>query len=162
MNPASVAPLNVVLVEPEIPQNAGNIGRTCVGLGARLHFVGQLGFSLDDRDLKRAGLDYWPKLDWLRHPSWHDFLASVPKEADLALFSTHGHASFWERAYRTPCYLVFGSESRGFPPSFYERYADKLVRIPVRPDIRSLNLSTAVGIAAYEAARQNNIVPEKL
>lgn len=146
--------VNIVLVNPEIPQNTGNIGRTCVGLGATLHLVGKLGFSLDDKNLKRAGLDYWPKLKLVLHADWPAFLSTVPKDADVALFSTKGKISFWDRRYRAPLYLVFGSESGGFPPSFYREHQDRLVRIPVSADIRSLNLSTAAGIAAFEAVRQ--------
>ncbi|MCG3205561.1 MAG: tRNA (cytidine(34)-2'-O)-methyltransferase [Elusimicrobia bacterium] len=145
--------LNIVLIEPEIPQNTGNIGRTCVGLDATLHLVGQLGFSLDEKDLKRAGLDYWPKLKLKRHDRWESFLASIEPTASLTFFSTHGTQSLWEVSFQFPCYLVFGSESRGFPPSFYERYKNSLVRIPTTGPIRSLNLSTAVGIAAFEAVR---------
>ncbi len=146
--------MNIVLMEPEIPQNTGNIGRTCVGLKATLHLVGELGFSLNEKDLKRAGLDYWPKLKMERHKSWDEFLAHVPPEADLCFFSTHGTLSLWDRKFRPPLYLIFGSESRGFPPSFYRRYKDQLIKIPIQKDIRSLNLATAVGVAAYEAARQ--------
>ena len=146
--------LNIVLIEPEIPQNTGNIGRTCVGLGAALHLVGELGFSLRQRELKRAGLDYWPKLRWTRHRDWAAFVSEVPAGADLCFFSTHGETSFWEKRFRTPVFLVFGSESRGFPPAFYRDYKDRLYRIPVRNEIRSLNLATAVGVAAFEAQRQ--------
>jgi tRNA (cytidine/uridine-2'-O-)-methyltransferase len=146
--------IHLVLINPEIPPNTGNVGRTCVGLGATLHLVGKLGFSLDDRDLKRAGLDYWPRLKLKIHADWAAFEASVPAAAELHFFSTHGTVTFWEKRYSSPCYLVFGSESRGFPPEFYSRYKEKLVRIPVTSEIRSLNLSVAAGIAAFEAARQ--------
>jgi len=148
--------INIVLIEPEIPQNTGNIGRTCVGLGARLILVGQPGFSLEDKDIKRAGLDYWPKLQLEKFDTWEDFEAALPPDADLKVFSTHGRASFWDENYRKPLYLVFGSESRGLPPSLYRRLSDKLLHIPHGKDIRSLNLSTAVGIAAYEAVRELN------
>lgn len=151
--PAS-ASLHVVLVEPEIPQNTGNIGRTCVGLGATLHLVGKLGFSLEEKDLKRAGLDYWPKLNLERHDKWNDFLATLPSDASLYFLSTHGAESIWATTFRAPCYLIFGSESRGLPPSFYERYKSSLIRIPIDPAIRSLNLATAVGVTAFEASRQ--------
>ena len=147
-------PLHIVLVEPEIPGNTGNAGRTCVGLGAPLHLVGRLGFSINERELKRAGLDYWPKLAFRSYADWPTFLATLPKDADLCFFSTKGTVSLWEKRFVRPSYLVFGSESRGFPPSFYETYRDRLVRIPVCPEIRSLNLATAVGVAAFEAARQ--------
>ncbi len=146
--------LHIVLVEPEIPQNTGNIGRTCVGLDATLHLVGKIGFSLADKDLKRAGLDYWPKLKIERHLAWEEFLARRNLESQMVFFSTHGKKSLWDIKIQSPCYLVFGSESRGFPPSFYERYADDLVRIPINGEIRSLNLSTSAGVAAFEAMRQ--------
>ncbi len=146
--------IHVVLVEPEIPPNTGNIGRTCLAVGGTLHLVGELGFSLSNRELKRAGLDYWPNLAVERHSKWDQFLSTVPEKADLVFFSTRGRTSLWERAYTSPCYLVFGSESRGFPRTFYELYRDRLVRIPVQPPIRSLNLSTAAGVAIFEALRQ--------
>lgn len=150
----SSEPLHVVLVEPEIPQNAGNIGRTCVALGARLHLVGRLGFSLEDREVKRAGLDYWKHLALTVHDTWDAFLAATPKEAAMSFFSTRGTRPFWDAPCAAPAYLVFGSESRGLPPSFYGRYADGLVRIPQAEAARSLNLATAVGVAAYDAARR--------
>lgn len=146
--------LNVVLIEPEIPQNTGNVGRSCVGLGARLHLVGKLGFSLDSAQLKRAGLDYWPKLDLHIHESWECFMKTVSQEADFSFFSTHGTLSYWDKEYRFPQYLIFGSESRGFPVAFYQRYLDQLIRIPIASSIRSLNLATAVGVALFEVKRQ--------
>lgn len=146
--------LHLVLIEPEIPPNTGNVGRTCVGLGATLHLVGKLGFSLEDKNLKRAGLDYWPKLNFRVHADWPSFEKLIPAHADVNFFSTHGQKSFWEKKYFSPCYLIFGSESRGFPSAFYERYKEKLIRIPVSGDIRSLNLSVAAGVAAFEASRQ--------
>jgi tRNA (cytidine/uridine-2'-O-)-methyltransferase len=146
--------LHIVLVEPEIPQNTGNIGRTCVGLGATLHLVGELGFSLEAKDVKRAGLDYWAHLKLMRHLTWDAFEAALPAEASLFFFSTKGSSSLWDMRFRAPVYFVFGSESRGLPPSFYKRFRESLVRIPIEKEIRSLNLATAVGIAAYDAARQ--------
>ncbi len=147
-----------MLVEPEIPQNTGNVGRTCVGLGATLHLVGRLGFSLEERALKRAGLDYWPKLRLQVHPDWNAFLNSTSSpgqgEGNMFFFSTKGRKSLWEAKIAAPAYLVFGKESSGFPPRFYTEYEDKLLRIPVLDTIRSLNLATAVGVAAFEAARQ--------
>lgn len=150
----SSEPLHVVLIEPEIPQNTGNIGRTCVAVGARLHLVGRLGFSVDDRDVKRAGLDYWKHLKLSLHATWDLFLSTIPQDAALSFFSTHGSGLFWDSPVVSPQYLVFGSESRGLPPSFYERYRDRLVKIPQNPGARSLNLGTAAGIAAYDAARR--------
>jgi len=148
------ASINIVLIEPEIPQNTGNIGRTCVGLGATLHLVGRLGFSLEDKTLQRAGLDYWPKLALERYADWENFLSSVPPGSDLSFFSTHGKKSLWQKKFGTRSYLVFGSESRGFPAAIYQTYESDLIRIPIGPGIRSLNLATAAGVAAFEAARQ--------
>lgn len=149
--------LHIVLIEPEIPQNTGNVGRTCVGLGVELHLVGPLGFSLDSSQLKRAGLDYWPKLKLSLHPTWEDFLKVIPSDADFCFFSTHGTMSLWEKKFKSPTVLIFGSESKGFPKPFYEKFSNQLIRIPVGPDIRSLNLATAVGAAAFEAVRQQQL-----
>jgi tRNA (cytidine/uridine-2'-O-)-methyltransferase len=146
--------LNLVLINPEIPPNTGNVGRTCIGLGATLHLIEPLGFSLEDKYLKRAGLDYWPQIDLRRHLSWDFFLQSLEPDAKLYFFSTHGEKTFWDVRFESPCYLVFGSESHGFPSDFYTRYKTDLVRIPVSSNIRSLNLATAAGSAAFEVARQ--------
>lgn len=150
---SSESPLNIVLVEPEIPQNTGNVGRTCVGLGATLHLVGKLGFSLDESALKRAGLDYWPKLNLKLYANWETFMGGLDP-SQLFFFSTKGKKSLWNTRFSTPAYLIFGQESRGFPPHFYHDYEEKLIRIPVLNTIRSLNLATAVGVVAFEAARQ--------
>lgn len=149
--------LHIVLIEPEIPGNTGNVGRTCVGLGVPLHIVGKIGFKLDDAHLKRAGLDYWPKLKLKLYANWDTFLASLPAETNLYFLSTKGITSIWDVKFASPAYVIFGSESRGFPPSFYQTYQDKLVRIPIRDDIRSLNLATAAGVVAFEVARQLQI-----
>jgi len=141
-------------VNPEIPQNTGNVGRTCVGLGAKLHLVGQLGFSLEAAALRRAGLDYWKKLSLSRAETWDDFLSQIEPNAQLTFFSTHGQHSLWGWTFEEPSYLIFGAESAGLPRSFYETYKDRLVRIPINKEIRSLNLATAVGVAAFEAVRQ--------
>lgn len=146
--------LHIVLVEPEIPENTGNVGRTCVALGCPLHLVGRLGFSLEEKRIRRSGLDYWPNLDVTHHATWEAFEKSLVDGARLYFLSTKGRRSVWETAFEKPCYLVFGSESRGLPPSFYKRFYDRLTRIPMRNGIRSLNLGTAVGVATYEAARQ--------
>lgn len=146
--------LHVVLVEPEIPQNAGNVGRTCLALGARLHLVGPLGFSLDAAQVKRAGLDYWDKVDLAVHAAWKDFLAQVPTGAQMTFLSARGRRDLWDAPVEPPLYLIFGSESRGLPPSLYRRHDDALVRLPMTGAVRSLNLATAVGIAAYDAARR--------
>lgn len=150
-------PLHIVLVEPEIPQNAGNVGRTCLAIGARLHLVGRLGFSLDEKNLRRAGLDYWANVDLAVHPDWDSFIAGVPAGAQLAFLSSRGNRDFWDVPLAPPTYLVFGSESRGLPPSFYQRHDDALFRLPMTGAVRSLNLATAAGIAAYDAARRLNL-----
>lgn len=154
--------LKVVLVEPEIPANTGNIARTCLTLDAELHLVGRLGFSLADKDLKRAGMDYWPQVKSFRHVTWGDFEASLPPGAKLHFFSTKGTRAHWDARFEAGDYLVFGRESSGFPPDFYERYRERLVTLP-QPGkgARSLNLSVAVGIGLYEAYRQIRESPER-
>ncbi len=147
--------LHVVLIEPEIPWNTGNVGRTCLGAGAELHLVGCLGFQLDDKQVQRAGLDYWEKVVVNRHDTWEKFLEAIPKDAALFFFSTKGTQLYWDIAFPDEAYLIFGKETAGFPKSFYEIYQDKLYRIPqVDESIRSLNLSTSAGIVLFEALRQ--------
>jgi tRNA (cytidine/uridine-2'-O-)-methyltransferase len=146
---------HVVLVEPEIPSNTGNIGRTCLALDATLHLVGRLGFHLDDKELKRAGLDYWKSVKVMRHTTWDDFESSLPPDTSLHFFSTQGRTPHWEARYQMGDYLVFGRETSGLPPEFYERFRERLVVIPQSGGtIRSLNLATAAGIGLYEAYRQ--------
>ncbi len=146
---------HVVLIEPEIPWNTGNIGRTCLGAGAELHLVGRLGFHLDNKQVQRAGLDYWEKVKLHRHDSWEKFLESLSKDAALFFFSTKGKKTLWEASFPDGAYLIFGKETAGFPKKFYEVYKEKLYRIPQQEDaIRSLNLSTAAGIVLFEALRQ--------
>ncbi len=146
---------HVVLIEPEIPWNTGNIGRTCLGAGANLHLVGRLGFHLDNKQVQRAGLDYWEKVKLYRHDTWEGFLESLPAKSELFFFSTKGKQAYWDIEYPKGSYLVFGKETAGFPKKFYEVYKEKLYRIPQQgEDIRSLNLSTAVGIVLFEALRQ--------
>lgn len=146
--------LNVVLHEPEIPANTGNIGRTCVATGTRLHLIKPLGFSLDEKNLRRAGLDYWPHLDVTVYESFEDFLEKNPG-AKLYMASTKGHRMYTEAAYEPDCYLMFGKESAGIPEEILLDYEDTTVRIPMNPEIRSLNLSNSVAIMVYEALRQN-------
>ena len=146
--------MNVVLVEPEIHQNVGNVGRTCVGTGTPLHLVGKLGFSLDDKHLKRAGLDYWPRLDLRLHPSFEAFLQTAGADPNLLFFSAEGERDFWSAPYAPETALVFGKESAGLPPSLRARYRDRLYRVPHSKSIRSLNLATCVGVVLYEALRQ--------
>lgn len=145
--------LKVVLIEPEIPWNTGNIGRTCDAAGAQLHLVGKLGFSLSERRLKRAGLDYWERLAPVRHESLESFLHIVPPGEPLLGFSAEGEKTFREAPYAPGCWLVFGSESRGLPPALRERLKDRLYRIPMRAPARSLNLSTAAAVVLFEALR---------
>ena len=146
--------MNVVLLEPEIHWNTGNIGRTCLGLGARLHLVEPLGFSLDAKEVRRAGLDYWDKVDLKVHKSWKDLVLSVPDTHGLRFFSADGVQDFWQAPYEPDCWLVFGKESVGLPKDLRERHHAETYRIPHSDSIRSLNLSTAVGIVLYEAARK--------
>ncbi len=146
---------HVVLIEPEIPWNTGNIGRTCLGAGAELHLVGRLGFHLDNKQVERAGLDYWEKVTVHRYESWDQFLESLPPDAPLFFFSTKGKAGLWDASFHDGSYLVFGKETAGFPKNFYEDYQERMYRIPQQEEgIRSLNLSTAVGIVLYEGLRQ--------
>ena len=146
--------LNIVLVEPEIPGNTGNIGRTCVGNNAALHLVGKLGFSLRDKYLKRSGLDYWPMLDLKIHPDWDAFLTHAGPGAKLFFFEKDGARNLWDAAFTDDCYLIFGSETRGFPPRISREHGDEFYRIPMTGPIRSLNLAAAAAVAAYEAIRQ--------
>ena len=150
-----MTPFHIVLVAPEIPQNTGTIGRLAVVTGAVLHLVDPLGFSLEDKYLKRAGLDYWQFLDLHRWSDWEDFLGSLDSAARLLFFSTHGEKSYFAEAYRPGDYLVFGKESAGLPREFYTRYRESLRVIPMPGEhSRSLNLANAVSIVLYEALRQ--------
>ena len=144
--------LKVVLIEPEIPWNAGNIGRTCLAAGAELHLVGRLGFSLSERRLRRAGLDYWEKLTVIQHESVEAFLAKA-NEGDLLAFAPEGEKEHWDGPYGPDTWLVFGSESRGLSPALRERWRARLRRIPMRPEARSLNLSSCAAIVLFEARR---------
>ncbi len=146
----SEAPLHVVLVEPEIPPNTGNVARLCAATGCVLHLVDPLGFSIDDRALKRAGLDYWPAVSLVRHASLDAFLASF--EGALWLFSTRARQSYDAAAFQRGDALVFGKETAGLPQSLLDAHPGRALRIPMREGaVRSLNLSTAVGIVAYAA-----------
>ena len=148
---------DVVLHEPEIPNNTGNIGRTCLGAGARLHLVKPLGFSLGSREVKRAGLDYWHRVAL---SVWDDFDAFLkeydPLPHEMALFTKNGTAPFWEMPSPDRLFLVFGSETRGLPESLLSRWREQTYNIPISREIRCLNLSTAVGIALYESCRAAN------
>jgi tRNA (cytidine/uridine-2'-O-)-methyltransferase len=145
--------LNVVLVEPEIPPNTGNIARLCLAAGARLHLVEPLGFSLDEKALHRAGMDYWHLCDVKRWASLAELQASEPT-ARYFFFTTKASNVYWDEAFQDGDFLVFGRESRGLPESLLRENAEACLTIPMQPDARSLNLATSVGIALYEAKRQ--------
>ena len=146
--------LNIVLVEPEIPQNTGNIARTCACVGARLHLIEPMGFRLTQRNLARAGCDYWDEVDIVHWPSVHEFLGAHDGD-ELHLFTGRAERSYTDAVYGDEAYLLFGRESRGIDPEILERYEARCVRIPMREGLRSLNLSNSVAIAAYEALRQH-------
>jgi tRNA (cytidine/uridine-2'-O-)-methyltransferase len=143
-----------VLVEPQIPPNTGNVARLCSVTEVRLHLVGPLGFSIADKDLRRAGLDYWAQLWRAVHTNLDEFLEQLPEGARLHLFTARATRSLWEVRYQPGDYLVFGSEPHGLPASFLLKYPECQVSIPMRPGARSLNLSTSVGVGVYEALRQ--------
>lgn len=145
--------LHIVLYQPEIPQNAGNIGRTCVALGAKLWLVGPLGFRMDERHLRRAGLDYWQHLNWELVDDWAELRERLPAPGPW-LFTKTASRLYTTAAFRAGDVLVFGSETQGLPPSVLQAAADRCLRIPMREQARSLNLACAVAIAAYEAVRQ--------
>ena len=147
--------LNIVLIEPEIPQNTGNIARTCAATGATLHLIEPLGFSLNDKYMKRAGLDYWDKLDVRVYPSYEDFLAKNPG-AEIYYFSKKAHHLYSDVPYPDEVYLMFGKETKGIPESILLANELKTVRMPMREGLRSLNLSNCVAIAVYEALRQHD------
>ena len=146
--------LHIVLHQPEIPQNTGSIGRTCMATGARLHLIRPLGFVIDDTKLKRAGLDYWKELDVEIHDGWSAFRAAYP-EAPLWYFTTKARRRHDEVAYGERAFLVFGRETAGLPNELLEDCPDCCLRIPIIAKARSLNLSVAVGVAAFEALRQS-------
>lgn len=144
--------LNIVLVEPEIPQNTGNVARTCAVTGARLHLVGPLGFSIDDRHLKRAGLDYWHMLDVTCYDSLTDFFSRNP--GPFFFFSSKARRVYTDVRYPAGCYLLFGRETAGLPEELLLRHADTAVRMPMLAGARCLNLSNSVAVGAYEVLRQ--------
>ena len=145
----------MVLVEPEIHWNTGNAGRTCLAAGARLHLVEPLGFSLDEREVRHAGLDYWPRVAPRVWPCWADFEAALPGLGAPWFFSSEGRLDLWDAPFEEPAVLVFGKESVGLSPELRARHAHRLVRLPMLdPELRSLNLSTCVGVALYELLRR--------
>lgn len=180
--------MNIVLFEPQIPQNTGNIARTCVGTNSTLHLVGRLGFSLSDRYLRRAGLDYWKNLDLKVHKDWDTFLAFCLKTRDcfvpsgtapflrrnedgdaschsrtggnlaLFFFEKDAQKDLWEAKFQPGSYLIFGSETTGFSQEILQNYHEHFYKIPMTGPIRSLNLSSAVAVALYESLRQTSIL----
>jgi tRNA (cytidine/uridine-2'-O-)-methyltransferase len=145
---------NIVLYQPEIPANTGNIGRLCVGANSRLHLIKPFRFLMDDKSLKRAGLDYWHELDLVIHDSIDTILDSVPID-HLYFCTTKSNNSYLEKTYKSDDYFVFGPESRGLPESLLEKYPDRCITIPMSGKIRSINLSNSVAVILYEAIRQH-------
>lgn len=146
--------MNIVLLEPEMPANTGNIGRTCVATNSRLHLIEPLGFKLNEKMLKRAGLDYWDKLDVTVYSDYQDFLDKNPG-AKIYMATTKAHKVYTEPEYEPDCYIMFGKESAGIPEEILLDNQENCMRIPMWGDIRSLNLSNSVSIVLYEALRQN-------
>ena len=153
--------LNIVLLEPEIPTNTGNIGRTCVATRSRLHLIEPLGFQLDEKQIRRAGLDYWKDLDYVVYPNFETFLKQN-SDAKIYMATTKARQVYTEVSYEPDCYLMFGKESAGIPEEILMNYKDTSVRIPMFGEIRSLNLSNSVAIMLYEALRQNEFDGMKL
>ena len=148
--------LNIVLINPEIPFNTGNIGRSCVATGTRLHLVGKLGFKIASKEIRRSGLDYWPNLDYKRYETWEEFLQiNQPAREQLFFLSTKGKTAYWDADFQDGSFLCFGAESCGLPKEFYELYKDRLFTIPMTGPVRSLNLSSSAAITLFEALRQN-------
>ena len=145
--------LNVVLVEPEIPQNCGNIARTCAATGCRLHLIRPLGFDISEKAVRRAGLDYWKDVEVLDYESLDDFF-SKNQISQMWCLSTKAPQSYTRAKFAENCYLFFGKETKGLPEDFLKAHYDECIRIPMLPDTRSLNLSNAVAITVYEALRQ--------
>lgn len=151
--------LHIVLVEPEIPQNTGNIARTCAAIGAKLHLVRPLGFSIEEKKVKRAGLDYWDKLDIEEHNSFKEFLEKYkPEEKNMYFVTTKGTHCYSEIDYSgmEEVFILFGKETKGLPEDILKKHIQKTARIPMRKTLRSLNLSNSVAIVAYEILRQKN------
>lgn len=146
--------MNIILFEPEIPANTGNIGRTCVATDTRLHLIEPLGFKINEKARKRAGLDYWDMLDVIVYCNFEDFLERNPG-ARIYMATTKAKKVYTEIAYEPDCYLMFGKESAGIPEEILVEHEESCIRIPMLPAIRSLNLSNAVAIVLYEALRQN-------
>ena len=156
-----MAKLNIVLFEPEIPSNTGNIGRTCVATGTRLHLIEPLGFRLNEKAIKRAGMDYWADLDVTTYVNYQDFLDKNPG-AKIYMATTKSRQTYTEVSYEPDCYIMFGKESAGIPEEILVENQENCVRIPMIGETRSLNLSNSVAIVLYEALRQNDFDHMKL
>ncbi|HEX6048127.1 MAG TPA: tRNA (cytidine(34)-2'-O)-methyltransferase [Gemmatimonadaceae bacterium] len=155
--------IHVVLVYPEIHWNTGNAGRTCLAAGATLHLIEPLAFSLDEREVKRAGLDYWEHVDLRVWPNWEAFEHELPSLGEPFFFSTKATRLYWDAplASASGAVLIFGRETGGLPPELHERYQDRFFTMPIlSPHVRSLNLSTSVAIAVYEALRQRRAIAQ--
>ena len=147
--------MNIVLVEPEIPPNTGNVARLCAATRARLHLVGPLGFRLDDSTLKRAGMDYWRQVDWRTWDDWAVFVAALPEGARLWLVEQGGAKRYDEAEFELEDFLVFGRETAGLPRALLEKFPEQVLSIPMfNPEARSLNLANSVSVVLYEALRQ--------
>lgn len=147
---------NVVLIEPLIPQNTGNIGRTCCGMWSHLHLVEPMAFKIDDTKLKRAGLDYWPNLHWEIHPDWQTWLKRVPDQKRIVFFETKQNKTHFDQTYEIGDWLVFGKETKGIPEELLQQFPNQVVSIPFPGKIRSFNVSNAVSIGLAEAYRQTH------
>lgn len=156
-----MATLNIILHEPEIPGNTGNIGRTCVATGTRLHLIEPLGFRLNDKTIKRAGMDYWDQLDVTRYDDWNDFLERNPG-AKIYFATTKGKHVYSDVTFEPDCFIMFGKESAGIPEEILVAHEETCIRIPMEPAIRSLNLSNSVAIVLYEALRQQRFASMQL
>jgi tRNA (cytidine/uridine-2'-O-)-methyltransferase len=148
--------LHVALIEPRIPPNTGNIARLCAATDTPLHLIGPLGFSVDDREVRRAGLGYWDKVDLWVHRDWYTFRDAISRDRCL-YFSANAERDYRTAPYRDRCVLVFGSETDGMPPRILEKYPDRCFRIPMPGEVRSLNLANAVSVVLYEGLRQLGI-----
>ena len=146
--------MHIILHQPEIPSNTGNIGRTCVATGTSLHLIEPLGFHINEKELKRAGMDYWERLDFTRYINYDDFVSAHP-DARVWMATTKAHKCYTDAQFLPDDYIMFGKESAGIPEEILVEHEEDCIRIPMLPDIRSLNLSNSVAIVLYEALRQN-------
>lgn len=153
--------MNVVLLEPEIPANTGNIGRTCAATGSRLHLIEPLGFRLNEKALKRAGMDYWKDLDVTTYINYEDFLEKNPG-AKIYMATTKGQHVYSDVKFEPDCYIMFGKESAGIPEEILLEHPNEAIRIPMMGETRSLNLANSVSIVLYEALRQNGFAQMKM